>query len=432
MHGATCHLEVHVDGRWQTAADVRVVDVEGGVRSPARFDYDFDYLDTHAAFLGTSGVHAVSCRYPLSYEHVAEDVWPAFLLDLIPTGAARRFWERELGLPNTPRSDWSLLTRGAGNPPGNVRVAEAAHSMGVDVAAPHAGFAREEILDRAIDFIEHARRFGASVAGGSGAGGDSPKFLLREDLDGRFHADGALRDARTRRAWLVKFPRSPHAMDRLVLEAEAAYYRVAARMGIRTAGPLTWEKDALFVPRFDRVVSEGESVSHLGFESLCSLAGVTDFGTPIPKVDLACALTRHVALPEVELREFITRDVLDIALGNTDNHARNTALLKGLDGSLALSPLFDFAPMALDPQGIARVCRWPHEDGGIPNWNDVARTLESRGQPAALLRTHLGSLAETVLDLPRIMADERVPQLVIETFADRTQRVAASLALVKP
>jgi serine/threonine-protein kinase HipA len=137
-------------------------------------------------------------------------------------------------------------------------------------------------------------------------------------------------------------------------------------------------------------------------------------------------------LPEIELREFILRDVLDIALGNTDNHARNTALLKELDGALALSPLFDFAPMALDPQGIARVCRWPDEDGGIPDWNALARTLESLGLSAGAVRTHLGSLADTINDLPRIMADERVPKSVIETFADRTARVAASLASVKP
>jgi hypothetical protein len=62
--------------------------------------------------------------------------------------------------------------------------------------------------------------------------------------------------------------------------------------------------------------------------------------------------------PEKELREFVLRDLLDVALGNTDNHARNTSVLKWPDGRIELSPLYDFAPMILDRRMVARVSRW--------------------------------------------------------------------------
>ena len=55
---------------------------------------------------------------------------------------------------------------------------------------------RADVLERAESFIEYARSQGASIAGGSGAAGDAPKFLLREDDAGRWHADGAGPDAR--------------------------------------------------------------------------------------------------------------------------------------------------------------------------------------------------------------------------------------------
>jgi serine/threonine-protein kinase HipA len=64
-------------------------------------------------------------------------------------------------------------------------------------------------------------------------------------------------------------------------------------------------------------------------------------------------------------------DVANLALGNKDNHARNTAVRRGFDGHIALTPLYDFAPMYLHPDGIARRIRWEGNDGGQPDWSRV-------------------------------------------------------------
>lgn len=428
MASGKCHLELFVDGDWSVAAEVRCDDVAGGVQSSARLEYDFDYLAA-TTLLDARDHRAVSCRYPVGYGVHSEDVWPAFLLDVIPSGAARRYWEAQLGVPNTPSSDWTVLVAGGGNPPGNVRVREAAQAFEHE-HIEHPGFAREEILDRAEGFIEYARSRGASIAGGSGAAGDAPKFLLREDHDGRWHADGALSDARTARCWIVKFPRSPRAADRLVLETEAPWYRLAARLGARIEGPLTWERDALFVPRFDRPRTKG-GIGRLGMESLCSLAGVSDFGTPIDKAVLAASLARFVTEPTRELRELLLRDVLDVALGNTDNHARNTAVLKHEDGRIELTPLYDFAPMVLDPQGVARVCRWRKEEDGFPIWERVAETLDPLGLDSGTTKTWLRELSSIVSELPTLMAEEGVASRVIAILETRVARVARALGDVR-
>lgn len=421
---ASCLLQTFVGGRWVNAAEVRCEDERGGYRSPTKFDYDFDYLDAMAAALGAFDHRAVSCRFPLGYEGRVEATWPAFLLDLIPSGAGRRHWERELGLPNTPSSDWAILVAGGTNPPGNVRVAP----LDPPPTVAHPGFARADVLVRAEHFIEYAREQGASITGGSGAGGDAPKFLLREDLHGRWHADGALADDATAACFVVKFPRSSRADDRIVLEAEAPYYRIASRLGIRVKGPLRWENDCLFVPRFDRERDPHlPALRHHGVESLCSLAGVADFGVAIPKEDLARALARFVTRPEVELFELLLRDVADVALGNTDNHARNTAVIKIEDGPIELTPLYDFAPMVLDPSGIARVCRWRTEEGGYPVWSRVAETLDVLGLDATSTKRRLRELAAAVGELPTMMKDEGVPSRVIDALESRITRTTRSL-----
>jgi serine/threonine-protein kinase HipA len=294
----------------------------------------------------------------------------------------------------------------------------------------HPGFDRSDVVGRATDFIEYARASGAPVSGSSGAGGDSPKFMPREDILGRWHADGVLPDARTRCCWIVKFPRTREdPNDRLVLRAEAAYQRVAARAGVRTQGRVEWEADCLFVERFDRVIVD-RGVERLGLESLSSIAGVAEFRAPTRKEHFAAAIARHVNNPKQELRQFSLRDALDVALGNTDNHGRNTSVLKDSNGKIALSPLYDFAPMFLDRSGIARVSHW-NGDRGFPDWGIAADALAEHGLDSADTRRWLRGLTDMVRELPDIMRECEAPAEVIESCTGRIGRVAESLAAVR-
>jgi serine/threonine-protein kinase HipA len=244
------------------------------------------------------------------------------------------------------------------------------------------------------------------------------------------HADGALADARTRKAWLVKFPRSSRDIDRIILRAEAAYHRIAKRLGARVSASPKWEADAFFMQRFDRIVEVGH-VDRLGLESLYALAGVSDWGAAVSKEELVRAVARFTTNPVRELQEVVLRDVLDVALGNTDNHGRNTAVSKHLDGRIELAPIYDLAPMVLDPQGIARVCRWRVEDSGFPDYAVVCEDLGRHGVDVSAMKRWLVELGDRVAELPALMKEEDVPRFVIDALERRVVRVAGALRSVR-
>lgn len=100
------------------------------------------------------------------------------------------------------------------------------------------------------------------------------------------------------------------------------------------------------------------------------------FGTQADQFELLKAIRNVVEEPLGETLEFIRRDVLNLAMRNTDNHARNTAV-QTIDGVTRITPLFDFAPMYLDPEGITRSARWYHPESRkeLRNWKDILEQL---------------------------------------------------------
>ena len=421
-----CDLEINLDGTWQPCGRIKLVGAESaGVAAPTSFEYASSYLDENETLWGSHDRSAVSVLYPVSYELFNSPAWCPFLLDMIPSGAARRAWETRLALPNTPSSDWQLLCLGAGNPPGNVRVRTPDSDMPV---TDHPGFKKSEIIKRQEEFIDYAYRAGAPVSGSSGAGGDAPKYLLRESLNGKWHSDGALPDSDTKNFWIVKFPRGNRSKaDCLILKAEASYYQVASAFGIDVFGPLEWKEDCLFISRFDRV-KMGHKTLYLGFESLYAAAGIAQFGANMSHEVLAEAIHKYSSDPEADVIEYVRRDVLNVALGNTDNHARNTALLKRPDGTIRLAPLYDFAPMFLDPSGIRRSSRWQAEEGiGFPDWHKVLADLIEKGLVSPSSNKELKSLAAKVKKLPGLLRKFKTPAAVTEACVDRIATVERML-----
>jgi len=424
-----CDIEIFLDGAWQRAASFELKssgEISRGYKGAGVFEYDLDYALAH---LNSRGIDAVSCLYPVSFDNRHVSCWPSFLLDMLPAGANRRHFLNELGIANNPLADWPLLMKGGGNPPGNIRIAQAAPTPN---GTAHEGFHYDEVIGRAEHFIEYAKRKNAPVAGSSGVQGDAPKFLLTQDMHGMFHADGALADHLARKHWLVKFPRGKHPSDRDILRNEGAYFFVARSVGLAVGQEILFDSDVLFVPRFDRK-STGKGVVRLGLESLCSLSGISDFAVSVPMESLCSVIARFSSEPSADIREFVFRDILNVALGNTDNHARNTAMLKHTDGSVRLAPLYDFAPMFLDDQGIARVCRWTGaERMGSPEWGKIAEFMKNFNIEPKRMREDFAAFAETVRRLPDIMAKCEVDQWLIHRLAQRIDGVRMSLEQARP
>lgn len=411
------NLELWVDGGWQLAGQLENLDdTERGYLGKVALEYDVQYA---TANLGVGGSRAMSCRYPPSFELWIEAPWPAFVFDILPAGAARRSILSRDGRSDNRVADWPLLAR-AHFPPGNLRVQPTNAP-----SARHEGFDRAEIIARGPAFVDYAFERGASVAGSSGAQGEAPKFLLSEDLSGRWHSEGSLPDEQVAAHWLVKFPRGRDRTDFQILEEEARYMELARLAGLRANAPLTYENGCLFVPRFDR-----HAGSRLGLETIASLSGITGYGVAQPLQASAAAIAAHCSAPALELCELLRRDIFNLAVGNPDNHIRNTSVLKHPNGVVALSPVYDVAPMMLDLAGIPRSSRWgPREPrAGDIDWRGVVDDLEVLGAPSSALLETLAQMAEVIETLGKQMSELGVDRELGDRLAVRHRRMARELA----
>jgi serine/threonine-protein kinase HipA len=422
-----CHIEIFHEDRWREAALASFSDVvrHGFRANDCVFEYELDYAFGDAPL-------PVSLAFPVDADRHVRHAWPAFLYDLVPQGNGRKFLLDRLQLPDAQASDLPLLCAGAFNPIGRLRVREAVHYFEQHVerhgfAAD--GFAFDELLARAPDFHEAMMVHGMLAAGGTGVQGVAPKYLLTEGQDGKWYADAVLADGQARRHFIVKRPRGPSEADRKVLRNEAKYMDVARRFGIRSFDLPSLHGDMLFIPRFDRRTQDG-TVLRLHQESAASIAGLAGFGTQANQFDLLAAIRSVVDAPLEETIEFIRRDVLNLAMRNPDNHARNTAV-QTVDGVTSITPLFDFAPMYLDPEGITRASRWYHRETGkeLQRWEDILAHLalpapEHQQVVEALVRfgEHLAALPDCMreVDIDGDIVDFVTPSIA----AQRTQLLA--------
>jgi serine/threonine-protein kinase HipA len=210
-------------------------------------------------------------------------------------------------------------------------------------------------------------------------------------------------------------------VTRLILAAEAPYLELARAFGLRCARPLEHRHRTLFIPRFDRGVAAGRVV-RLGQESIVSADGVAAFGYQASHEEYLAAIKDYCDDPAAEVTEYLLREVLNLALGNPDNHGRNTALQKTADGGVRLTPLYDFCPMRLDSSGIARSTTWkcmkplggPSRDLN-PDWEEVCRVAADGvpGLNAENLMDVLASKADCLHRMPELARAAGVPEAVI-------------------
>jgi serine/threonine-protein kinase HipA len=379
-----CHIQIFNRGAWVDAATITDQRTgRGGVNSTTLFEYDIEYVFD-------SGVAPVSLRFPVSAENLTLSNWPAFLYDLIPQGNGRAYLLGELGLPDDKTADFQLLCAGAFNPIGRIRVREAVdylanHIRRHDTSGFEKGATLEEILRRDHSFVERMMVQGMLAAGTTGVQVAAPKFLLTKAKDGLWYVDGQVPDAMAHKHYIVKLPRGKDVVDKKVLRNEAAYMRVAKAMGIHVADLPEHHEDMLFIPRFDRHVVGGQ-VIRLHQESAASIAGVAGFDRRPTQFEILRGLRDVCADRTGVTIEFLKRDILNLAMRNTDNHARNTAV-QVVDGVARLTPLFDFAPMYLDKEGISRAARWYHPETRveITSWREVIDCIPlEQGERVAL------------------------------------------------
>lgn len=426
-------IEVFRNGAWQRAAHINAMGDD-----QCRLDYETSYLfqDNPAPIAFNMPLEFVpdvmatrDGGAPESYDRSP----PSFLYDLVPQGKGRSLLIKHLALSDHERLVLPLLMAGAFNPIGHLRISSAvdyyqAHLRETGGATSVRGFAIEDIRNKSEEFLEHLSLHAMLASGTTGVQGVAPKFLLARDKDGQWFADLSLADDQAVEHWLVKLPRGRSEQDRTVLRNEAAYLRVFAQCGLRHGAAPMLVDEALFVRRFDRKVVGGQ-LQRLQQESLASVAGLKGFGMPARHGELVAAMRKHVTNPLDETVEYIKRDLLNIALRNTDNHARNTALQRTETGVVQLTPVFDVAPMFMDPEMIPRTIHWHGKDG--TRITTAAQIIESLGlgdAESASIATELAHFGETVGNLETICRECGVEEPVIAACQRAMANVANDLA----
>ncbi|MES3040242.1 MAG: HipA domain-containing protein [Pseudomonadota bacterium] len=422
-----CTIEAWLNAAWVAIATLeRLDDGEFGCRSPARLTY---LLEHALVYADTRGPAALSVNQPVALMPNQNSTWPAVLADLLPQGDGRRRLAQHLDLPaERPASDWPLLLAGAGNPIGHLRIREAADTLRHGRSQFDEGWTREEVCSRDASFLEQVHAAGFALGGSSGVQGEWPKLLLTQDAEQRWHLDHQLPDAKAARHWLVKFSRRDDSVYDDILRAEAAYHALAGELGLRTQGESVYHQGLLFVQRFDRLLDASGSMERIAQESLYSLTGRTGFDQYLNHDQVCQALAECVTEPARELTEYVWRDAINLALGNRDNHGRNTAIQRFANGRIALAPIFDLAPMCLHPDAMARRMRWRQEEGGRPDWRAVAEQVaETNVITAADLRGRYASWAAALQGVPERLQTLGCPARVLTAIARPLAEVIADL-----
>lgn len=400
----TLTLQIFHGGRWQDAATLVFPSPEAGRGGPMQLEYEQRYA---LEWQFHDDAHACSLVLPVDLMSVYRSSrWFGFLDDIMPAGASRRYWVSKLDLGHLPelQQDYMLLRHGTIAPVGNLRIKESLPELPEASILGKIRFGVSDVVERHTDFLEYAQEMGAASGGATGAGGEAPKLLVRCSKNDQVWVDTFQDDLSTADThYLVKFPRGNRTQaDSDILRTEYYYYQELAALGMDTmdVGKMRLIEGehypSLWLPRFDVDFIDGQ-LTHYGLESVYSIlnkgpgAYLNHFDTLRTLIKL---LTHQFTVKELGLRfdsvsfaiEWVKRDLLNVVFGNSDNHGRNTALIKR-STEIWLSPIYDFAPMKADPEGIARTMKWgpPYEQGGQFDWYGIAQQLSDVVEPEQLI-----------------------------------------------
>ncbi|WPN53986.1 HipA domain-containing protein [Pseudomonas sp. P9_2] len=416
-------LQTYVEGHWRDAMFLTFDTPQQGFESRCSFGYDQHYLVEHLEDMSRLFDKAVSARFPLEWGGNRASCAPAFVHDLAPAGAAKRFLMARVGREKTDdiSADLFLLMRSTPAPIGHMRIKESIEALDM---RPPMGFERHDVVQRDSRFLEYAYEQGAAIGGATGAGGEAPKLLLTENQQGLLYPDAVLDDQQVKQHWLVKFARNKGTQtDQDILRSEYHYYKALQTLGMDTvaASGLALEeasKPSVWMHRFDRQVT-AQGVQRYAVESIYSLAGVTVPGSAMAHrevLELLIGLWREAGqsheVPAL-VAEYLKRDLLNKILGNSDNHGRNTSIIREAN-TLRLAPIYDMAPMVMDDEGVTRSTKWPKEleRAGEVDWRGVCDSLGDLVDSQKLFED-LRVIAQQLSALPDILSTSGLPAVTM-------------------
>ncbi len=387
------------------------------------------YFESYAIeHFGCDDNRAISINLPVTIfpYHTTKKQPFRFIDDIILSGAGKRFWTRK-GLPKG-ESIYNLLGQYACGPIGNIRIKEA---LNAEHQSHNPPFTIDDVINKGWNFLDYAEEQGADVRSATGAGGEAPKFLLsKHDQHVWLNSPSKVLYPNSEH-YLVKFPRGKQSViDSDILRAEYHYYHELEHLGfdtIATKGMMLLEGPvypSLWLPRFDVETTRDGNVTHCAIESIYSVLQKPP-GAFLDHEDTLRELINTIQNSylvkeqgyqfdaESFVIEWVKRDLLNIVFGNSDNHGRNIAIVRDQE-KIGLAPIYDFAPMKADPQGVVRTTTWaPNiEHGGKLNFHQISQTLSDLVESDRLLE-EVATLVDSLLSLKGRLEKRGVPKSII-------------------
>lgn len=387
-------LQVHLNNKWLDFCDISFPESGASNYTRCSIDYDFHYA---VDYMWRDDNHALSINYPpVPYSYTLNKKL-RFLDDIIPSGASKKYWVTHLDIESlgSDVQNFILLKFATISPVGNLRVKDSVDYIDME-NHKMIFFNIEDVKKRTSDFLNYANERGGVAGGATGAGGEAPKLLLRYGGEDHVWID-TYQESSVRKDdlyYLVKFPRGARSrIDCDILRAEYHFYHEISSMGFSTIDTTTMRLEdsigsvpSLWLPRFDvEITSSG--ANRYAMESVYSMLEKgpgSILSHELTINELVEKITRSNMVQECGfvfdlegfVIEWVKRDLLNSIFGNTDNHGRNTSFIL-FENEIKLSPIYDFAPMKADPEGIVRVTKWGAdcEIGGEFDFIKIAKKL---------------------------------------------------------
>ena len=147
---------------------------------------------------------------------------------------------------------------------------------------------------------------------------------------------------------------------RNIVDAEAYSLSLTRKLGLSLFDAWVEEIDdlaVLIVERYDRRRTESGTIERLHQEDFAQALGLPAHGNEKfewrePRANLAAIAaelddTATIFTPGVDREQLLRYVTANVAIGNTDAHAKNYSLLHDERGGTRLAPLYDIAPLAL-------------------------------------------------------------------------------------
>lgn len=429
-------LQLFNDGEW---CDTASLELSKTNHLKARISYHDDYCLNKVSDYGCIDNRACSVNAPVEVIPTDYEKWPALLDDLMPVGKSRTWWLKRLNASgeSTLNQNIKLLENACGSPVGNLRV------KNTDKSDTHIQYFNiDEVTSLQYDFLEYANEQGATVGGATGAGGVAPKLLLMLDIDNnKVHIDSDFAGKPlTSTPYLTKFARNNRSkIDNDILSAEGKYYILLDEMlsdlnidTIDSSKILIKEHDgqvSLWLPRFD-VIEVNGIAQRVGMESIYSIVNAEP-GSYQNHFNIINEIWNKIknstTMSSAEfVQQYVVRDFLNIVFGNSDNHGRNISFMKKRN-DIIFSPIYDFAPMKADPEGVTRIFKWgtDFERGGNVDFRKVSLELSDLCDPKILMdylqtvTNRLGALKERLIALGCPTSITENPSIAFDYLANK-------------